>query len=373
MQSNTSTIEKRVVFIDLLRAYAILMMVQGHFIEVTLASQYQSTANFIYLVWATLRGMTAPLFFFASGTIFTYLLFKFEKNNEPNPRIKKGLKRFLMLVGLGYLLRLQPTVFYDFFDLKSPEIMPFWAIDTLHCIGFGLFFIIILYQLSKITKINSGILFALFAFLIFIISPIVENSNAIMNLPIPIANFFTYKYGSNFPIIPWNGFVLWGALLGFLLNKKHISPKSYLFIFSLSFIGLFLIFFSGDYLAFLYKLTGIEVFRDLFMKNILFLHLGNVLFASGIFAFFASYFKIPKLLTKVGNHTLMIYIVHIFIIYGTAFTPGIQTWFSKSLNPYQSITYAIILIAFFLLIVKYYENIADTLKFFKNSGNKIIN
>ncbi len=348
---------QRVVFIDLLRAYAILMMVQGHFIEVTLQQQYCSAENFIFLAWASLRGITAPLFFFASGTIFSYLLFKAEKEDGSNGRISKGIKRFGLLVGLGYLLRLQPAISTELFNFNSPAMMPFWAIDTLHCIGFGILFIILIYKSGKYLRINHAILFAFFALLIFLISPIIENSSFILNLPIPIASFFTNKYGSNFPIIPWTGFVLWGGMLGYLIAKNLIDYTKYTFSIIAVIIGLIFILFSGDFLIFIYNSTSIELFKILYFKNILFLHLGTVLFTTGIFSFISNIIPIPKIIKIVGNSTLMIYIVHIFIIYGTAFTLGINHWYAKSLNPYQSITFAIILIIFFMFLAYYYENI----------------
>ncbi len=357
LSSNITNNQQRVVFIDLLRAYAILMMVQGHFIEVTLATQYCSLDNYIYLIWATLRGMTAPIFFFASGTVFSYLLFRAEKEDGTNLRVKKGIKRFFLLVGLGYLLRLQPAVFTDLFNLKSEEMKPFWAIDTLHCIGFGILFIILIYKFGKLFKLNHSLIFTFFALVIFLISPILEKSTLILSLPIPIADFFVYQYGSNFPIIPWTGFVLWGALIGYLLAKNSIDFKNLRFSISILIIGFALILFSGEMLIGIYRITSFKVFEELYLKNILFLHLGSVLFVTGLFSYLANNFKFPISLQKVGNNTLMIYIVHIFIIYGTAFTPGINNWFSKSLNPIESITFALILIFAFIILTKYYEKI----------------
>lgn len=55
---------QRIVFIDAIRAYAILMMLQGHFIEKMLMRQYHDFENPIYNLWYFFRGITAPIFSF---------------------------------------------------------------------------------------------------------------------------------------------------------------------------------------------------------------------------------------------------------------------------------------------------------------------
>jgi uncharacterized membrane protein len=68
--------KRRIVFIDALRAYAILMMLQGHFTDTMLAVEYRDPANFLYGLWYFMRGLTAPIFFFSTGLVFIYLLLK---------------------------------------------------------------------------------------------------------------------------------------------------------------------------------------------------------------------------------------------------------------------------------------------------------
>jgi len=67
---------KRLYFIDTIRAFAILMMLQGHFIDTLLAIEYRDPDNIDYSTWLYFRGIIAPVFFTISGLIFTYLLIK---------------------------------------------------------------------------------------------------------------------------------------------------------------------------------------------------------------------------------------------------------------------------------------------------------
>ena len=64
---------KRILYIDILRAFAVIMMIQGHTVDTFLAEEYRTTESTVYSIWYTLRGFTAPIFMFAAGLVFTYL------------------------------------------------------------------------------------------------------------------------------------------------------------------------------------------------------------------------------------------------------------------------------------------------------------
>ena len=64
----------RIVFLDVVRAFAILMMLQGHFVDTMLDPAYRDNSNWIYYSWSFMRGITAPVFFSVPVWVFTYLL-----------------------------------------------------------------------------------------------------------------------------------------------------------------------------------------------------------------------------------------------------------------------------------------------------------
>ena len=135
---------KRLFFIDAIRAWAILMMLQGHFIDGLLDTAFRDDSNIGYSIWKYFRGITAPVFFTVSGFIFTFLLVK-GKDGQcfSNPRVKKGIKRGLELLFIGYLLRT------NFMGLLNGQIYPsFYIVDVLHCIGLSLLGIIGIYLLT---------------------------------------------------------------------------------------------------------------------------------------------------------------------------------------------------------------------------------
>jgi uncharacterized membrane protein len=59
---------KRLYFIDAMRAWAILMMLQGHFIDGLLDPVFRDPENLAFATWKYFRGITAPVFFTVSDS-----------------------------------------------------------------------------------------------------------------------------------------------------------------------------------------------------------------------------------------------------------------------------------------------------------------
>ena len=100
------SLKERLYFLDALRAFAILMMLQGHFISGVLDPVFKSPENSFYSFWLYCRGFTAPVFFLVTGWVLMFLLLKNKIQGYRNPRIKKSIRRGLELIIWGYVLRL---------------------------------------------------------------------------------------------------------------------------------------------------------------------------------------------------------------------------------------------------------------------------
>ena len=89
----------RLTFIDVIRAFAICMMLQGHFIDGLLANSFRDENNIFFSTWLYFRGMTAPVFFTISGFIFMFLLIKEQDPNKMgwnHIRVQKGIRSYNM-------------------------------------------------------------------------------------------------------------------------------------------------------------------------------------------------------------------------------------------------------------------------------------
>jgi uncharacterized membrane protein len=93
----------RLKFIDLARSIAILLMLEGHFVDLTLDNSFRDLSYPAYATWLYIRGFTAPMFLTVTGIVFVYLMLV--NRDQPffgNDRVKKGFKRVVELIFWGY-------------------------------------------------------------------------------------------------------------------------------------------------------------------------------------------------------------------------------------------------------------------------------
>ncbi|PSR14363.1 MAG: hypothetical protein DA408_19025 [Bacteroidetes bacterium] len=332
MESNNQLVARnksRIVFIDVLRAYAILMMLQGHFVDTFLATAFRSPDSPLYVLWAFMRGMTAPIFFTVTGLVFTYLLLRDGRPLKENKRVKKGLRRGVQLVGIGYLLKL------NFFGLLIGQIYPWvWTIDVLHIIGIALLSLIGVVALRE--KIGASLPLLMLAFGVgtFFMDPFfTENSWA--HLPRVFANYLTRDFGSSFTIVPWIGFAFFGGALGAVLSHRPNLAFTNWFPALLLAFGITLTVGSYQLLVNLYELTGWSYLAVLFKNHYLFWRLGHVFIVIPLFMWVVPRLPvIPALVTKIGSETLTIYGAHYVVLYGTWLGLGLsQIIGPRSLDP----------------------------------------
>ena len=337
----------RLDFIDVIRAFAICMMLQGHFVGGLLADRYRDDNNFIYWLWHYCTGITAPVFFTVSGFIFTFLLVKESdatKIGWQNPRVKKGIRRGLMLIGIAYFLR-----------------MSFQSVDVLHCIGLSLLLLITTYLLSYNRKawVMPTILLST-TLLAFTFEPFYK-SLTFDFLPLPIANYFTRAHGSFFPIFPWFGYVAFGGFMGYLFQRYKAHPHLYrnaILLFLT--VGAFLLWASHYIVEQLYYINHANFFARL-MEDFAYLRLGNVLLVFGFFALMRNVIT-SKLIKSIGQNTLSIYVIHCFVLYGSITSHGLLQHFGGSLKPYQVVLGAPAFIAVCVWLSFIYNRVKPVIK-----------
>ncbi|TNE96008.1 MAG: DUF1624 domain-containing protein, partial [Bacteroidetes bacterium] len=104
--AKTTTAKPRLKFIDMARSIAILLMLEGHFVDDSLAMVYRDPDSVVYSTWLYIRGFTASTFLTVTGLIFVYLLLKNRETGYfQNVRIRKGFKRFVELLFWGAVVQ----------------------------------------------------------------------------------------------------------------------------------------------------------------------------------------------------------------------------------------------------------------------------
>ncbi len=335
----------RLYFLDAVRAFAILMMLQGHFIDTLLNPLYRDDAYPAYTVWSYFRGITAPVFFTISGLVFLYLLLKANQKGDDSTRIKKGISRGLMLLVIGYALRIP---FFSWF--KGQFDTYFLVVDVLQCIGISILLIIGLYHICRKNSHILSVVLLILGCVIFLCEPLYRNLT-LPNVPLVFSNYLSKANGSVFNIIPWFGYVAFGGFLATIFFRSSQSKRfKRIMIGSFFGMGIILLWFSTDALHVLYYITHIQLFEDSANFNYLFLRLGNVCFYFGTFYLLERFLK-QSIITKIGEKTLNIYVVHFIIIYGSFTGIGLKYFWYKSLEPWEAVFGAILFMIVVCIIV----------------------
>jgi hypothetical protein len=339
-------------------------MLQGHFIDTLLNPMYRDASHPVYQIWSYFRGITAPTFFTISGLVFLYLLLRAKDKGDDNSRIKKGLYRGLLLIIIGYALRINV-----FGWLQGDFNSYIFVVDVLQCIGFSLMILIACYVLlRKHIRLLSVVLLAL-GCLCFLTEPLYRSLD-LNHIPKVFANYMTTTNGSIFTILPWFGFTAFGGFLATVFfshvhrNKFRLTTVISFFVF-----GSLLIEYSSWFLMKLHFWTNIELFKSCAYYNYLFTRFGNVLLLFGVF-YAAEPFLKGSLIGKIGQKTLSIYVIHFMIIFGSFTGIGLKQFLSKSLHPTEAILGAI---AFMIIVCIISFHYVKTNAFIYKGVRRIIN
>lgn len=358
----------RLKFIDMARSVAILLMLEGHFVDDSLGMIYRDPNHPVFATWQYIRGFTAPVFLTVTGLIFVYLLMKNTDTSAfNNVRFKKGIKRVVELFFWGYLVQ-------------------YYAFHVLECIASGILLILLIYLLYRLIKfIPLWIYFFAAGFTIFGFYLFMRELPKDMPWPEHAWYFVQNAFhgpGNRaiFPIVPWVGFTMFGAMIGALLHDVHHRIRSWYFPLIVFGIGAALFWFPKEILGGLDSAIGLvysEFGHRFVYLDWLYWKFGMVLMELSalilIDNLWGERIKDSSLFLKVGQNTLTIYVLHMVVLYGSMTGIGLNDFFHKNLNPWQVTIGAISFIAFFVFLVKYLDLIKSKLEFILGPIRKFFN
>ncbi len=396
MSDNTEIIAKpktRLKFIDMARSVAIILMLEGHFIEHTFkyfkpmvkAVQTKGTSGSILFDWFYfMKGFTAPLFFSVTGIVFVYLL---ARNKDAgyfrNPRVKKGFKRVLELLFWGYALQLAILTQYEnYFRLEFGAWVS--AFHVLQCIGMGIAGLLLIYGLYKLVHyIPLFVWYFIGGTVILCFNPYFKTLAPEHYIPAgapSIIQNIIKGPDSVFALVPWMAYTLYGGMIGAILVRFQDNVKTYWFPLLFITIGLILniwprpIFIQFDEFLGMIGLDNI----NFVVNSWLFTRFGQILMALGIFMLIEKIFD-PKaeLFLKVGQNTLPIYVIHVIILYGGLIGYGLKNFMTHTLEGWEAVLGAVIFIGTFVVFIKYldffnkiYDSVLNTIFFWRRKAKK---
>ncbi|MDC0100566.1 DUF1624 domain-containing protein [Crocinitomicaceae bacterium] len=376
-------VDSRLKFIDVARSFAIIFMLEGHFISLTYedyvpvheAIKANGTSGYFFLdLWHNLRNYTAPLFFTITGLVLGYLLLGHKGESFwKQKRVSKGWKRGLMIIGWGYVLQLNLKYYF-----KSGEIgSNIHTFHVLQCIGTGLLTLIALYGVHHIfKKVRFSLILFIAGVTVFAFYPVLKSYGGDPvpeGAPLFIQNMI-YKhdvgYGAVFTIFPHMGYILFGACFGALFREYSKYIKK--FWFPLLFVAgsLLLIYVIKESVRFfVYRYPSDYGFIGGFW---LYKRLKYIVIFIGILMYAEQFIKLKgkfstllgKYFIQMGQNTLNIYIVHSIILYGTITGYGINSIYDKSLSFGEAAFQAFLFILFFALMTHFQPQIKKALLYF---------
>jgi uncharacterized membrane protein len=317
------------------------MMLYGHTVDALLGHPYRVGTWFD--VWQLQRGLTSCLFLLLSGFAFSIATTRhWATHIQVSPALFRRLRRFALFVALGYALHFPVDRVANLGSLPEAGWRGFVAVDVLQLVGVSLIALQILVLVSRSRRVFTALCFA-FTMLIAAATPTLWRGGWSSAMPLALAAYLSPAPGSQFPLFPWSAYVLLGAGLGQIYSRWGASRLgAFTFgallvpgavIFGLVLVGRavsFQPFGAGDWSwvpgEFL-KRTGASLTL-----------LGVIAYASRRLA------HLPHIFGALAQETLLIYFVHLCIIYGSVWNRGLTHAYAAALDPGTTLLAVVLLI-----------------------------
>ena len=331
----------RVIFIDLGRALAVVFMLYGHTVSALLAPAYQTGTWF--QVWQFQRGLTSSLFLLLSGFAFSIATSRrWTSHLRWSGDLARRVRRFALFVVLGYALHFPAARFVDLPAVGEQGWRTFLAVDVLQLIGVT-FIGVQLLVLAARTLRAFTIATLVLAVVALGFTPVVWTIDWAARLPLWLAAYLSPATGSLFPLFPWVAFVLLGAGLGQIYGRWGASNLARFANAALLLPGAAMLTLSvagGQMLSSLFAAgPGRFVPGDVLGRA------GACLIILGVIAHLSRRItRLPHIFGAVAQESLLVYFVHLCIVYGSIWNPGLAHSYAEALSPEATLLVVVLLI-----------------------------
>jgi uncharacterized membrane protein len=310
MSDATKAAAGRFGFIDWTRGLAAVVMLQGHTFHSFARNDLRDKDAFMLSQFA--GGLPPAIFLFLTGITFAFLMHSQErKAASMGQRIWAALKRSRYLFLIAFLFRLQLFVF-GYPDSPASEIL---KVDILNCMGFAM---LLFTPMAIFTTLERARLCTVLGLVIACLAPVLTqfDSNAIPWL----ARSYLMPSFNYFGFFPWAAFLAFGMAAGSVLRLVKHEDLSHLMLWCVG-LGVCLMV-AAQYLSSLPYSVYIKSDFWLNSPALTFIKLGVVM---AIMAFAYLWVNLAgeptrwSLLRQLGTTSLLVYWVHIELVYGRWF------------------------------------------------------
>jgi uncharacterized membrane protein len=325
----------RFAFIDWTRGFAALVMLQGHTFDSFTRTDLRTKGPFMLSQFY--GGLPPALFLFLTGITFAFLMDSQNKQgNSSWPRVIAAMKRSRYLFLLAFLFRIQLYVF-GFPTSPADQLL---KVDILNCMGLAM---LIMAPMAVFTTIERIRLCTVLGVVIAGLSPIVSLIDG-NSIPWIVRSYFFPSYTS-FGFFPWASFLAFGMVAGSVIRiVKHEDLGRAMGWFLGIGVGLAVLAHQLSNLP--YSIYSKSEFW-LNSPALIMIKLGIVLALLAIAYLWVNVSGLEKwsLVRQLGTTSLLVYWVHIELVYGRWF--GI--W-KEALSVPQVLTFTVLLIALMTLL-----------------------
>ena len=327
-------------------------MLYGHTTSALLAPRYQVGRWFD--IWLFQRGLTSSLFLLLGGFAFSIATSRHWASHLGwSPALVKRIRRFGLFVVLGYALHLPASTFAEMGSVSPERWRAFLAVDVLQLIGVSFIAIQLLVLVTRSRRVFMVSALVLAAFAIFA-TPVVWTVDWTRLMPPFAAAYLSQGSGSLFPLFPWMGFILLGAGLGQLYARWGASDLSAFAQWALIAPGVLFV-----SVAPLLKAREVALFgtsAGTFVPAEVMTRIGACLIILALFAHLSRRLnRLPHIFGAVAQESLLIYFVHLCIVYGSVWNPGLVQIFGPTRTPVQVLA-LVILVVSSMAALAYYWN-----------------
>jgi len=308
---------RRVIFIDLARALAVVLMVAGHTSSALLHNDYRSGPWFD--AWTFQRGLTSALFLLLAGFAFSVATTRHWATHVGlSAAFFKRVRRFALFVLLGYSLHFPVPHYSELPGTTVAQWQSFVAVDVLQLIGVTLIAIQVLVLVTRTRRVFMLASFLVAAIMIAV-SPAMWRTDWTALMPLPIAAYLSPATGSLFPLFPWAAYVFVGAGAGQIYARWGAAN-----LLSFASWGMLL---PGTALIAAGLTLSSQIPSDVALRTgICFLILSLIAIVSRHIS------QLPHVFGAVAQESLVIYFVHLCIVYGSIWNPGLARFYGMSLS-----------------------------------------
>jgi uncharacterized membrane protein len=332
--SGVTSSSHRLGFIDQLRGWAVIVMIEVHVFNEWLRPDLKQIDAWRFLTF--INGMVAPSFIMLAGfSLGLAAVRKWDDYVRPGLPLWNRVRHLLLIFVVGYLLRLPARSYRMLKYWPVPEkINEFFAVDVLHLIVVSLLLLHLIILISRSRKVLfwSCIVLGSVAFLF---TPWASHTTFFESLPLFFKNYFNRVHGSLFPLFPWSGFVFWGAAISLTYAEWMKRNEGDRFMTWLGVAGLAVV--AVCIVSDLIPVTlqsNYDFWRT--SPQFSFLRLGIVLILLSLLRYLERRdLFAPRYAVLMGQESFLVYALHLMVLYSLVGTHSLVTLWKGQFNYFQ--------------------------------------